>query len=468
MASVPWNWSNFTVPRDKPIALSADMSNQDISVLSVIAPVVDQSKTNGLIEAGRFSLTGTLLDPQMTGALKVNGATVAIKNFTNTFTNVTADMVFSGDRVDINALSAVSSEGGNLYVVPGGYATIGISGGGEVNFAIVADRLAVGEKNLFGFKEDVYTQIDAGLSVIGPIGSPTVADAAVGGKRGGIILSRGEFSFESTSKLDKSLLLALPVDPTFKVSLKLGNDIEIDSPGMSMVVSGDGSVSGTLSRPHAELGLNIDSGEINLATARLRVTPGGTIRIAYDYPNPPTAVVDFQSVASVFAINTIGQRERYKITVNVTGQATKPQINLTSDPPGLTHTQMLAALGHVPALFTSAEVGLQSELANVLTSVGASAILAPIENIFVQKLGFEQFSLDYSPIYPLSIYVSRHMFGNFYISFYRQLTGSFAGTQDVLYQVVLSYRLKRIYQISIGADNQQTLTFQIGYAKAFH
>ena len=484
-ASVPWDWLDFTIRNDEPIAVSADLSKQDLSVLSVFWPLVDAAETTGVIEEGEFHFAGSLLDPQMTGSLKVKGGTIALTSFTNTFTNVTADLDFTGDLITVNAMSASSSEGGSVHVVPGGYITVGILGTSEVNVAIAADRLTVGEKNLFGLKEDVRTRIDAGLSVMGPPSSATVADAAVEGKTGGVTLSRARFAFVlpakpveqetgartpapvPTPKPGETPLPVLAVNPTLNFSLRLGDEVEIAPPRMSLIATGGGRLAGTLMEPKVDLGLEIRSGEINLATARLRVAPGGAINLAYVPPGPPDVRVEFQSSASVFAVNSLGQRQRYQITMQVSGQAANPQINLTCSPPGLTRAEMLAALGHVPALFASAEVGLQAELANMLTAVGTSTLLAPIESIFVQKLGFEQFNLEFSPVYPLSIYVSRQFFGNFYIAFYRQLTGSFASTQDVLYQVVMSYRLKGVYQFSVGADNQQTLTIQIGYAKPF-
>ena len=468
-ASVPWEWSRHPIPNDEPLSVSADISGQKLSVLSVLVPLVDAAKTTGTIDEGSFRLTGTLLDPQMSGALKISDGTIALRSFTNTFTGVTADLVFTGDRIEVNTLSAVSSDGGSIYVMPGGYVAVGILGTSEMNLKMVADRLVVGEKNLLGYREDVHTQIDAALSVTGPVAAPIVADASVAGNRGGITFSRGKLAFVLSPKPQNVIAPALPIDPTLRVTLRLGDGVEVAPPGMSMVVAGTGALTGTLSKPAIALPLEIRSGEINLTTARLRVTPGGKIHITYEYPNEPVMTVDFQSITSVFAINSLGQRDRYRITMRVTGQASKPQISLTSEPPGLTHAQMLAALGHVPGLFTSAEAGLESELASVLTAVGTTALLAPIENIFVQKLGFEQFSLEFSPTYPLSIYMSRHLFGGFYIAFYRQLTGSFAGvgTADTLYEVVLSYRFRHLYQISVGANNQQTVIFQIGYGSAF-
>ena len=466
-ASVPWDWTSLSIPNDEPISVSAELSKQSLNAIGMFLPIIDAAKTTGTVDAGWFQLNGTLLDPQLTGSLKVTGGTIVLTGFTNTFSDVTVDMGFTGDRMVVNALSASSSQGGSVHVVPGGYVTVGILGTSEANFQVVADRLTVGEKNLLGLKEDVVTQIDAGLSVMGPPSSPTVADAAVEGKQGGITLSRAKLAFQMAPKRGAWPAL-VSVNPMLNVSLRLGQDVVISPPSMQLTVIGGGVLTGTLLRPNiAGLDMSIVSGEISLATARLRVTRGGTINVSYAPPAPPDARVDIQATASVFAVNSLRQRERYQITMRVTGQATNPQINLSSSPPGLTREQMLAALGHVPALFASAEAGLQSELANVLTAAAASTLFAPIENIFVQKLGFEQFTLEFSPASPLSIYVSRQLGGPWYLSFYRQITTTLISAHDVQYQVVLSYRLKRTYQFSFGIDDQQTSTFQFGYATAF-
>ena len=294
-----------------------------------------------------------------------------------------------------------------------------------------------------------------------------MADAAVEGKQGGITLSRAKLAFQMAPKRGE-WPATVSINPMLNVSLRLGQDVVVSPPSMELTLTGGGVLTGTLLQPIiAGLDMSIVSGEINLATARLRVTRGGTINVSYAPPAPPDARVDIQATASVFAVNSLRQRQRYQITMRVTGQAANPQIDLTSSPPGLTREQMLAALGHVPALFASAEAGLQTELANALTAAAASTLFAPIENIFVQKLGFEQFSLEFSPIYPLSIYASRQLAGPWYLSFYRQITTTLISAHDVQYQVVLSYRLKRIYQFSLGIDDQQTSTFQFGYAKAF-
>lgn len=466
-ASVPWDWSSLSVPNDEPISVSADLGKQSLNVLGVFLPLIDSTKTTGSVTEAWFRLGGTLLDPQLSGSVKVNNGTIALKGLTNAFTSVSTDLEFVGDRIVVNSMSAASSEGGSIRVVPGGYVTVGILGTSEANILIIADGLKVSEKNMLGLKEDVATQIDAGLSVTGPATSPIVADAMIGRQRGGILLSHAKLAFQSVPNRGE-WNAPVGINPTFAVSLKIGEDVVISPPNLQLIVTGGGMLTGTLARPEVKrLDLNVVSGEISLATARLHIMPGGKIHVSYMPPAAPDVQLDLQATASVFAVNSLRQRQRYQVTMRITGQAAKPQIDLSSNPPGLTRAQMLAALGHVPALFTSAEAGLQSELANVLTVAATSTLFAPIENLFVQKLGFEQFSLEFSPIFPLSIYVSRPLFGNFYLAFYRQISTTAITAHDVQYQVVLSYRFKNIWQLSIGADDQQTLIFQVGYAKAF-
>lgn len=465
-ASIPWDWSTISVPKDEPLSFSASLPKQNLSILSAFLPIIDTTHTTGSMEAS-FQLSGTLLDPRLQGSGKITDGAIALTGFTNSFTNVVADVEFAGDRLVVNKMSATSSLGGNVHVVPGGSLTVGISGTSVVDLRVVADRLTIAEKNMLGLKESVSTQIDAGLSVTGPPISPTVADSVVEGKQGGVTLSHAKLVFQTAPK-STQWPSAMVFNPHFNVSLRVGEDVVISPPSLELTVTGAGTLTGTLAQPNIQgMELKIASGEISLATARLSINPGGTIRVSYAAPSPPDISLDFQAKASVFAVNSLRQRERYQITMRVTGQASKPQIDLSSSPPGLTREQMLAALGHLPGLFTSAEAGLQQELAGALTAVGASTLFAPIESLFIQKLGFEQFSLEYSPIYPLSLYVSRHLAGNWYLAFYRQITTALIAPHDTQYQVVLSYRLKSIYEFSVGADDQQTLIFQVGYARAF-
>lgn len=466
-ASVPWDWLSMSVPKDEPIMAWAQLDQQSLSIMSVMLPVVDGAGTTGTLDAAWFQLGGTLLDPQLSGSLKISEGNVAINGFTNTFSGVEADLGFDEDRIVVNRLTASSSEGGRLYVVPDGYIALGIMGASEINLAVVADQLKVGEKNLFGLKEDVVTQIDAGLLVSGSLFEPTITDIQGADRAGGITVSNAKLAFQTGTAREQSSVAA-KINPKLDISLNVGPDVVIAPPSMRLSVIGAGKLVGTLLEPVVPgIKLNVLSGNINLATARLRILGGGTINLAYSPPHPPSVSVNLQAAASVLAINNLRRQERYQITMQVTGQATDPRITLASNPPGLSREQMLAALGHVPGLFSSPESDLQNELSSVLTAAAATTLFAPIEDFFVQKFGFEQFSLHYSTSSPLSLYLSHRLVDKLYVSFYRRLSAALTGVQDVEYQVLLNYRINPNYQFSFGFDDQQTATFQIMYATAF-
>ncbi|MCL5103956.1 MAG: translocation/assembly module TamB, partial [Armatimonadetes bacterium] len=129
--------------------------------------------------------------------------------------------------------------------------------------------------------------------------------------------------------------------------------------------------------------------------------------------------------------------------------------------------QMLAALGHVEGIFAGGEAALQNELGNILTAVGSSTLFAPVETLFVEKFGFEQFSLEYGPTQPLALYVSRKLFNKVYVSYYGRLSSQYANVNDVEYEVSVGYRFSDRYQFSVGVDNQETATVQTQYTGAF-
>jgi hypothetical protein len=166
-------------------------------------------------------------------------------------------------------------------------------------------------------------------------------------------------------------------------------------------------------------------------------------------------------------MDSFGRRQRYEITVAVSGPVSNLDINLSSDPSGLSKEQMLAALGHVSGIFATGESGLQNELGNILMAVGTSTIFAPVENLFVEQLGFAQFYLEYSLGQPLALYISRRLIGNLYVSYYGYLTSNFTDPNDVAYLLGLSYRINPNYQASVFVDDQQNGSFQLQYTRAF-
>ncbi|MHB9035297.1 MAG: translocation/assembly module TamB domain-containing protein [Armatimonadota bacterium] len=463
---VPWSWSSMTIPTTKPIEMVARLKKQDLSVLSSFSPTVDPSGTTGSVEA-MLQVTGTLAEPILGGSLTVQNGSVALRNFGNQFNNINVNVSFDGDRIVFNQFSVASSLGGTMSVVPGGYISVGQGKPAEASLLVVANGFSIAEQNALGLKEDVSLQFDAGLSVTGDPLAPLVTNANIGNVPGGITIHDSRVAFVAPEIPSRQPSAALPINPTFNLAIRIGENVVIAPPTMTLTVTGDGSVTGNLEKPDVVLDLTIQEGSLRLAVSRLTVAPGGKLYMRYSPPLNPEIRVDFQASTSVTAMNSLGQRERYVITVAVTGPVSNLEIHLSSTPADLSKEQMLAALGHVSGIFAGGESGLQNELGNILTAVGTSTIFAPVESLFVKEFGFEQFSLEYSLGQPLAIYASRRLFGNLFISYYGVLTSNFTSPNDVAYLLGLGYRFNRNYQFTMFVDNMQNGSFQIQYTQAF-
>jgi len=463
---IPWDWSTLSVPPDEPIAFSAGLKKQDLSLISSFFAMVDPAATAGTVEAG-LDMTGTIANPSLKGALKVQDGVIALKGFTNLFQNLNVDLTFDGDRVIVNEASASSNAGGVVRILPGGYLSLGVPESREVNMLLSAEGLVVGERNLLGFQEDVVMRLDAGLSATGSLTSPLIADADVGGSSAGVSISDARLIFAVPEKPAATQLPSFPIDPTFGVGIRLGRDVYVAPPNTSLLVEGGGLLAGTLSRPDLSMQLAISEGSIRLASTRLQVTDGGTIYVRYAPPDPPESRLNFQARTSVLAMGPLRRRGRYQITMGVRGPVGNMQIDLNSSPSGLSREQMLAALGHVEGIFTSGETGLQQELGTILSAVGTSTIVAPLESIFTERLGFEQFTLEYSLRTPLSLFVSRRLFGNLYLSYFQQLSTASDAIYSPGYEIRLGYRFKGNYDLSLGVDQQDTFTAEVGFTQLF-
>lgn len=475
---LPWDWREFAIPSDRPVEVAARLNNEDLSILSTFAKEIDPDRTSGPLVAA-LDIGGTISDLKLDGKVRLSDGRLGIKGFTNDFTGIDIDLAIDGKQVLFSKCSADSSMGGSISIRPGSSIVIG-DGDSRVDMLVVSDGLVIAEQNVLGYQERVKMQIDAGLTVAGTLLEPLIANAKAPGVTSGVVVSNSRISFAVPEGLRKPEMSALAVNPRFDVGLQLGRDVLIEPPSMQVVVGGGGSLTGSFTDPARPLVLEMDlqakEGNLKLAATRLRVVPGGRAYVRYAPPTDPEEIRDYQpdlllqdfrATASVMATDALGRRERYQVTLTAGGPVNNLQIGLSSSPTGLSRQQMLAALGHVEGIFTTGEGELQQELANVLTAVGTSTLFAPIEEFFVEKFGFEQFSLEYSPIRPLSLYAARRLFGNTYVSFYQRLQPGVAASRDSAYQLQLNYRFKNIYQFGFATDDQQVTSFEIGLTRPF-
>ncbi|MFQ3550025.1 MAG: translocation/assembly module TamB domain-containing protein, partial [Armatimonadota bacterium] len=464
MGTIPWDWKTFSIPNNEEIQISGGLREQDIKLLASLFPLVDESKTHGTINA-EIKVGGTISNPQLDGVLKIEDGTFAMIGMTNVFENINSDIILKGSDIIINKLSTDSSLGGSLEVVPG--STINLAGNAENQYDIKVQSkgLVVGERQMFGFDEIILTQIDAGLSITGKLLSPMIKDSDVGDTPAGVLLSNTTALIGLQEGEPKPLPEFL-INPMFDITIRLGNNVRLGPPRITLFAGGSGRLTGSLAAPRLNGIIDIQRGNLDLATARLKMLPGGKIYVDYTREDPRIRL-ELTASANVLATNPFGDRERYEIFMRVGGNLGNLQIDLRSDPAGLSREQMLAALGHVEGIFTSGEVGLRRELSSVLTAVGSRAVWAPIEDVFVGQFGFEEFSLDYAPDRTTSLFISRELGKNFFLSYYQRLSAGQTIKDNTAWEIRLMYKLRGRYEISIGTDNQQDFSFKVGITKRF-
>lgn len=474
---IPWSWDEFTIPKDRPIEFTAGLANEDLNILSAFASGIDTSRTAGALEA-QINVGGTIGAINLTGAIRTTNGTIALKGVESSFNNVNVDVGFEGRTITFRTFSTQSSTGGTIGLQPGGtiVVTDPAQGFGNVNLQLVARGLTIEERNLIGYQESIRAQLDVGLDISGTVAEPVISMPATG--LGGIRVSNSELSFSLPEGEKTAVARTLPIRPLFRdIAIVIGDNVRVRPPQMSILVGGSGKISGQLGNPSAAvpfnttLELEAKEGDITLRGTGIRfsVVPGGKMILRLNEPPVPSEVVlsNFQATTSLTATGPMRTRERYRITMTVNGPVSNMNITLTSDPPGLTKEQILAALGHVEGLFGGREADLQAQLATALTAVGTSALFMPIQRIFVERLGFEEFTLEYSPISPLALYISRRLFGNFYVSLYQRLGAALANVQNVEWQFRIGYRFRTFYSVGIGIDDQQTVTGNVTFVKAF-
>ncbi len=468
---LPWDWGSFSVPADKPFEIALQLKNGDLSILHTLTPFVQATPaTTGLLQA-ELKVEGTLSNYKITGSARASDGRIALRNFTNTFTNVSANIAFDEKNITFNELSAQSSSGGTVFAKPG--SSINLSsrdkGYGQINVELKSLGLVIEEKGGLGLDESVRAQIDGALSIRGTLLEPLIANASLSGFPEGVTISNALISFAIPEKKRISSF-SLPFRAMLdSVRLNLGERVRVRPPQMDLFVVGGGTIAGILNdKISAGFDIMVQQGTMRLATSRLRISPGARMTIRLQPPaEPEISVMGFEATTSVAVAGALGKRERYTVTILANGPVTNLNIALKSRPEGLSREQILAALGHVEGLLGSGSGDLQKELAGVLTAIGTTALLAPVERLFTEELGFEEFAIESGAYAPLSLYVTRRLFGVFDVSYYQRLRSSLANVQDTEWQARVGVKFRKFYSLSVSFDSQHTVSGEVTFNKVF-
>ncbi len=115
-------------------------------------------------------------------------------------------------------------------IQPGSYVQMGELATSKVNLLLAADHLTIAERNLLGYQEDLNLRFDAGLSVTGVLSDLTVADAVVGGKQGGVLISDSKMSFAVPQNVKPHVYPVFPINPKLNVHIGVGDNVTVSPP----------------------------------------------------------------------------------------------------------------------------------------------------------------------------------------------------------------------------------------------
>lgn len=476
--TIPWSWTGLELPADKALDLHAVMENQTLDILPALAPLYFNEVENPGLLSASFDLTGTLKSPVASGSLKVADGKLSIRSMTNNLVNLQADFQFDGNVAGIRKLSGDSSDGGSFEALPGGRLTFSETpnsvGLPSVDVAILLKGLRLGERNLFGYKEEVRGKFESdanGIKVSGKITSPNI--------NGNISVSDGEAVISPLPENTTQTSAALPINPSFDLNVNILDNFRIRNPSLIAEVQGRGLVKGSLTEPDITGGVRVVRGQIVLPTQRMRITQG-EVSFAWNpkkdrqngRPTPPQIrAKDLVAKTSVMATSPSGTRQRYNIILTVNGPVenlTPENVGLESDPAGLSRTQILAALGRFEDIYGGGELALSRDIASVFTMAVSPIVFNRVEWAFAEAFGLEELSINYAPEEPFSIYASSKLFDSVYMSYWRIMTGGTMSTATgTSYSWKLTWRPKDWLEIGYATDSSRIGKLEVSYRRRF-
>jgi len=416
--------------------LHASLLVQDLSALAAFAPgALDPKKTGGQLKVSASYGSG-----QVSGLVTLLDGSVGAVGFDTAVNKINGVVVVGGNRATVQSLAGRSSKGGG-FALSGGVA---LDGDNRVDLHFSAKDLTVDENSrqsaLFQkFGSGLKAKINGMLAAVGPLLTPRVSTPA--GQP--VVISDAVGTLPAAATAAAAPGKASAFNPSFDVAIQVGGGRKKTASVRSALLRADAGgrvrIGGRLSAPTVDASLAVASGQFTLPPATLLkiVKPANgdqnSVHATYPVEGPdglPTLEtrVDLTAQANVSPTQAtlaqgrslaqdastgtggIGEqapqsragaaggggfgqtRQHYTITAHIVGVLNSPddlKLDLTSSPPGLNRTQMLAALVPVGSLVAGGggADALESQLKNAVASLAVPSLLSPLTDAVGGALG---------------------------------------------------------------------------------
>ena len=437
--------------------LSLDFFSRGVELADFVPVLPKGTNLSGVLD-GRIALGGTVGTPKIFGSIGLSNGSYSSPFETAPITQTVAQMTFQNTTATLQRLHAQL-----------GHGTLDASGTVAFDRGSAKDQIryaldAVTKSARLSFPAYGTGTLDSQLHLVKTVGLAKLSGQAT--------LTDGVIPFSALiPKSANPTASAAPAGPPVNLALDLGltagKNVAVRANalgfGLDIGVKGETAVAGTLLEPRISGRFDSAGGTLTFVDHRFKVQQGF---VTFD---PASGVIpQIYAVGTAHVTNPDPNPQRNPtgsadITITVSGPATNPNLNFTSDPAGYSRDQILALLTPLGAVTgiqfdasgnpvpqgslagapapgsgqplppgavarQNGSISVGEEAFNILNAQFAHSLLAPIENVLGGSLGLSDLNL----------------------------TVGYNGTVGLSFRRPISARLSAVYANSFGFPSRQT------------
>jgi len=399
--SAPIEINPFAIgPRNAPVSVNVSAKDVDPSAFDT---VLGNNTTLAGSIAGDLAITGTVVEPQISGRFSVSKGTYVSDLSRTPITGIEAQLTFDRGTASIDKLQGdfgsgtISATGSFAFGANPRYLVTATARGAQLNLP------AYGTGTL-----------DGAIALTRNPGSPASL-------RGKITLSNATIPFSAFLAASQKGTGGAPPPLDLDVDMVVGKNVRVRGSGfgagLDVAGTGEAKVGGTLAAPTMAGTFSSTSGTLTYYDRAFRVQ---SARVVF---RPEDGIIPTIRASATTRVTNPDPNSPYSgvdVSVAVEGQVTNPRISFTSNPPGYSNEQILAmiapfggvilsGLSYAPSLTgygtaagqpipgSTGTFSAGQEAFNILNAQFAAGLLNPVEGALSQGLGVQNvnLTLDY-------------------------------------------------------------------------
>jgi len=411
-ATIPVTWKPVGVNRAGPWSIAADLSGQDLALLTRLIPDVEYAA--GALD-GRVVLTGSIEKPELQGAVTVSHGGLRLRRQQTTITEIAGAVAFEGNRILLQRLTGLF--GGGAFQAKGEVGLVSLNPSrlmsNRFDLSFTGRGLGIDAKGLFTGK------VDADLALVSP-----KEEGASLVLQGRAALVSGQVGIPQRPEIRP--VIELPAfDPRLDIAVVLEPALRLRTATISMEVSGTGHLGGRLDSPIGSAIVESRRGRVDLPGASFRITYAS---VEATLAPPLVPVPGMPAIAQARAVVRLEAESRvrgYQVYLSMSGPLTDPNVEPKVDlrsVPELDEERLWAMVTGLPVGPSATPLGERTRA--LLTSGLGMVALYPLQRATASALGLEEFGVEYSDYEPVRLRLGRYVVPNLYVTYLRSVSGA--------------------------------------------